>query len=54
MERIIKSVSKEELTPSLDFVEKVFTDSENATEARIVRNLVAEIFCPRKCRTSRS
>ncbi len=43
MERIIKAVTDRELTPTLDFVEKVFTDSEGPEEGRLVRSLVAEI-----------
>jgi len=43
MERIIKTVTDKELTPTLDFVEKVFTDSEGPEEGRLVRSLVAEI-----------
>ena len=43
MERIIRTVKQEELNISLDFVEKVFTDSETAKNGKIVRNLLAEI-----------
>ena len=43
MERIIRTVKQEELNSSLDFVEKVFTDSETAEDGKIVRNLLAEI-----------
>ena len=43
MERIIKSVTENEIESSLDFVERVFTDSENEKEGKLVRNLVAEI-----------
>ena len=43
MERIIKVVTENKLNDSLDFVEKVFTDSEGKKEGRLVRNLVAEI-----------
>ena len=43
MERIIRTVKQEELNSSLDFVEKVFTDSETAENGKIVRNLLAEI-----------
>ncbi len=43
MERIIKAVTANELDSTLDFVEKVFTDSENAENGRLVRNLLAEI-----------
>ena len=43
MERIIKSMSKEYLVKALDLVEQVFTDYENAAEAKGVRTLVEEI-----------
>lgn len=43
MERMIKAVTVNEMNRTLDFVEKVFTDSENAQEGKTVRNLVAEI-----------
>lgn len=43
MERIIRSVTKEKMNDTLDFVEKVFTDSECAENGRLVRSLVAEI-----------
>ena len=43
MERIIKAVTVNEMNSTLDFVEKVFTDSENAESGKLVRNLVAEI-----------
>ena len=43
MKRIIKTVSINEINPTLDFVEKVFTDSENAESGKLVRNLVTEI-----------
>ena len=43
MIRIIKTVSGAHKEKSLDFVEKVFTDHENAAEGRVVRNLVEEI-----------
>lgn len=43
MERFIKATTKDKLTESLNFVEKVFTDSENEKEGKLVRNLVAEI-----------
>lgn len=43
MERFIKAITKDKLTESLNFVEKVFTDSENEKEGKLVRNLVAEI-----------
>ncbi len=43
MERIIKSCSKQYKTASLDLVEKVFTEYENAEEGKLVRRLVEEI-----------
>lgn len=43
MERIIKPATKKEYLSSLEFVEKVFTESENAENGRLVRELVAEI-----------
>ena len=43
MERIIKTVTANEMDKTLDFVEKVFTDSECAENGRLVRNLLAEI-----------
>lgn len=43
MERIIKAVTANEMNSTLDFVEKVFTDSENVDSGKLVRNLVAEI-----------
>ena len=43
MERIIKSMEDKYLNNSLDLVEAVFTDHENAEEAKIVRSLVEEI-----------
>lgn len=43
MERIIKSMEDKYLNKSLDLVEAVFTDHENAEEAKIVRSLVEEI-----------
>ena len=43
MERFIKAITKDKLTESLNFVEKVFTDSENEKEGKLVRNLAAEI-----------
>lgn len=43
MERIIKAVTANEMNSTLDFVEKVFTDSENVESGKLVRNLVAEI-----------
>ena len=43
MKRIIKAVTVCEKDSTLDFVEKVFTDSEGEKEGKIVRNLLAEI-----------
>ena len=43
MTRIIKSMEDKYLLPSLDLVEQVFTDHENAGEGRLVRRLVEEI-----------
>ena len=43
MERIIRAVLEKDLDRSLEFVEKVFTDSEGAESGRLVRNLAAEI-----------
>ena len=43
MERIIKSMEDKYLNKSLNLVEAVFTDHENAEEAKIVRSLVEEI-----------
>lgn len=43
MQRIIKSVIEKEMLPSLDFVEKVFTDSEGEENGKLVRRLAAEI-----------
>ena len=43
MERVIRTVAEDEKEAVLDFVEKVFTDSETAEDGKIVRNLVAEI-----------
>ncbi len=43
MERIIKTVTANEMEKTLDFVQKVFTDSECAENGRLVRNLLAEI-----------
>ena len=43
MTRMIKSMEEKYLLPSLELVEQVFTDHENAQEARIVRSLVEEI-----------
>ena len=38
MERIIRTVNENDLERTLDFVEKVFTDSESAEDGKIVRN----------------
>lgn len=43
MNRTIKSMSPNYLESALDFVEKVFTESENVAEGKLVRNLVEEI-----------
>lgn len=43
MERIIKPCSEQYKTASLDLVEKVFTEHENAEEGNLVRRLVIEI-----------
>jgi len=43
MDRIIKSMEEKYLLPSLDLVEKVFTEYKCANEGKIVRNLVEEI-----------
>ena len=43
MERIIKSMEEKYLLPSLNMVEAVFTDHENAEEGKLVRSLVEEI-----------
>ena len=43
MKRIIKSMEEKYLVPSLELVEKVFTDSECAENGRLVRGLVEEI-----------
>lgn len=43
MKRIIKLCSKQYKTASLDLVEKVFTEHENADEGKLVRRLVEEI-----------
>ena len=43
MERIIRSINDNEKEASLDFVEKVFTDSEDAASGKLVRNLIKEI-----------
>ena len=43
MERIINSMEKKYLIPSLELVDKVFTTSECAENGKMVRSLVAEI-----------
>lgn len=43
MSRTIRSMEEKYLLPSLELVEQVFTDHENADEGRLVRRLVAEI-----------
>ena len=43
MERIIRAIKKEEHVACLDFVERVFTDSEDADSGRLVRSLMDEI-----------
>ena len=43
MERIIKSIEKEQLKEALDFVKEVFCDSEGEEEGELVKNLVKEI-----------
>ena len=43
MKRIIKSMEDKYLAPSLNLVEKVFTDSECAENGKLVRSLVEEI-----------
>ena len=43
MERTIKSMEEKYLLPSLNLVEAVFTDHENAEEGKLVRSLVEEI-----------
>ncbi|MBQ8238840.1 MAG: N-acetyltransferase [Oscillospiraceae bacterium] len=43
MKRTIKSMEDKYLLPSLELVEAVFTDHENAREGRLVRSLVEEI-----------
>ena len=41
--RTIKSMEEKYLLPSLELVEQVFTDHENAEEGKLVRALVEEI-----------
>lgn len=43
MKRIIKSMEEKYLVTSLELVEAVFTDHEDATEGKLVRSLVEEI-----------
>lgn len=43
MNRKVKRIEEKYLEESLDFVEKVFTESEGAESGKIVRNLVEEI-----------
>lgn len=43
MKRIIRAAKEKDFIRSLDFVEKVFTASENAESGRLVRSLLAEI-----------
>ena len=43
MERTIKSMEEKHLIPSLELVERVFTDHENEQEGKLVRSLVEEI-----------
>ena len=43
MERIIKSMEEKYLLPSLELVEKVFTEYDNPEEGKTVRRLVEEI-----------
>lgn len=43
MERIVRAVKPSEWESSLDFVEKVFTDSECEENGKLVRRLLAEI-----------
>ncbi|NDO18717.1 N-acetyltransferase [Lachnospiraceae bacterium MD329] len=43
MKRTIKSMENQYLIPSLDLVEDVFTQSDNAEEGKMVRQLVEEI-----------
>ena len=41
--RIVKSMEEKYLLPSLNLVEEVFTDHQNAEEGKLVRSLVEEI-----------
>ena len=43
MTRIIKSMEEKYLLPTLELVEQVFTEHENAQEGKLVRSLVEEI-----------
>ncbi len=43
MNRIIKSMESKYLLPALELVQEVFTESENAEEGNMVRQLVEEI-----------
>lgn len=43
MERIIKTVTADEMNSTLDFVGRVFTDSEGEESGKLVRSLLAEI-----------
>ena len=43
MEKFIKAMEEKYLLPSLELVEAVFTDHENAREGKLVRSLVEEI-----------
>ena len=43
MKRMIQSMEKKYLLPALELVEKVFTESENEKEGKVVRQLVEEI-----------
>ena len=43
MERIIKSITKDKLAESLEFVKKVFSEFEDEESGNLVKNLVKEI-----------
>ena len=43
MQRIIRSMENKYLLPSLDLVEKVFSEHESPQEGKFVRSLVDEI-----------
>lgn len=43
MKRIIKNMENKYLAPSLDLIEKVFTEHDNANEGKLVRRLTEEI-----------